>query len=819
MSKPLASNQDIKIAELRAHYRQKLAGYVAELKEHWSLIHKNPQHLDQLLSIVHRLSGSGKSYGFPDISALAKQCELASQNSLSSYDSDFRSELEGPLENLLAAIAREADFETLNHNSEDNTDTIAVEKDASITILLLDDDTDFAAQLCAKLSATGFQVYHRKNIEQLSQYINTFRPDMLIVDMDFYGDRLAGANYVSLWRLTDSTPLPIFFVSAFDSFEVRLAAARAGASHFMRKPLDINKLITLIQIELSLENSTPYRVLIVDDDEDLLLLYSTALSGAGYEVWTATHAEQALLTLEQAQPELILIDVYMPYCDGIELGKIIRQHEEFTAIPLLFMSAAADTDVKLACARLANDEFITKPIETWRLLMVVKSRVAKGRSLKSSTGNCIVGEIVNDRDLLTGLHKVTKIRNEISRMQSQTGSIPKLALLRLDIRDFHTVNNLHGYFLGDEILQRLAWEFTRCLKNGDILCRESADQFILLRTQYSDLISVDKLITSLKQAIETVNKIESHIGLTLTVDIGVALSDENKVSATRLLDASDAALFTAKRSPVADVCYFGEAILENLKVNAVKVDAIKRALENGMFVAAYQPIVDIKNGHIVGMEALARWREEDNKLLGPAEFIPLLEEQGLISKLTIQMMRQVIPQLMAWRNRFSNLFMSFNLSAQDIQTPIFINELKHLLDKHQVNPRYLVLEITESELLSDWQQASKVLRSLKEIGVQIAIDDFGTGYSSLSYLQRINADKLKIDRSFIQHWTHTKDSRLLSLMMQLGKTMGMTVIAEGIETQHELAFLKTLECDQYQGYFKAMPMLAEVIEQQTWFVD
>lgn len=806
-----------KLDKLRSAYRKNLALYKTEMENVWAEVPQDARQLYALTAIAHRLSGSGKAFGFADVSLAAKECELACQNSSTFTASDLVSALQIPVENLLATLEKHADFDT-GIRAETVTDE-ASPPGAHLPnkILLLDDDADFSAQLCAKLTDVGFHVYHQTEIDRFEESIASFAPDLLLVDMDFYGERVAGAKQVASWQRGDTAPLPIIFISGFDHFDVRLAAARAGGNHFLRKPLNIGKLIALLNAELNLAPSEPYRVLIVDDDEDLLRLYGSVLTTAGYSVWTAMNAEQALMLLEQAEPELILIDVYMPACDGIELGKIIRQHEEFATIPMLFMSAAADTDIKLACARLVNDEFINKPVETWRLLMVVKSRVAKGRMLRTRADALIASETREAQDALTGLPKVSSVRAIIDERIAQAANVPELAILRIDIRDFHTVNNLYGYFFGDEVLQRLAWEFTQCLQEGDVLCRESADQFVLLRTQHADRNSVSQLLRDLREAVESANVAEKHVGLALSVDIGIALSDSATTSANQLLDAADAALFVARKSPVADVCFYGETIVEAMKNRIAKVQAIKSGLEKGEFVVAYQPIVDVKDGVVVGFEALARWRMNDNKLIGPYEFIPLLEQEGLISELTIQVLTQSLAQFAAWQKQFSSLFISLNLSAQDIQKPIFIKVLKSLLSEYRLNPGSVVLEITESQLLSDWQQANIVLRSLRTLGVQLAIDDFGTGYSSLSYLQRINADKLKIDRSFIQHWSNTADARLLSSMIQLGQTMGMSVIAEGVETPSELAFLQTIACDQYQGYFKAMPLLADAVQEQAWF--
>ncbi|AVI61520.1 EAL domain-containing protein [Halomonas sp. GFAJ-1] len=813
----MSDSNNHKMEQLLSAYRERLMLYKTELEALWQTADHDVRSVQHIMSIAHKLNGSGKAYGLVELSQLARELEQACETAKALSLRELRASLSIPIHALLATLERETIARHSNRapNCQPNSALQVNDTSNTIDILLIDDDPDFSNQLSEVLSQYGYQAHCQDDITQLDQAIADYDPVALIVDMDFSGQRFAGANHVSSWRQSSGAPLPVFFVSGYDSFELRLASVRAGGTHYLRKPLDIPKLVSLLNSELNIAPSEPYRVMLVDDDNDLLKLYDEFLTNAGYNVTIATSAQDALRLLEQSHPELILIDVYMPGCNGIELGKIIRQHEEFATIPLLFMSAAADTDMQLACARLANDEFINKPIELWRLLMVVKSRVKKGRHLRSHIGTLTVADAQAAHDSLTALPKLASLLRDIEKaLPSQTPE-NVIAVAKIDIRDFHTINNLHGYYFGDEVLQRLTWELTQRINPGDTLYRESGDEFLLLTQAHTNQASVERYISSLIKAIEDAQIVSKHGMMVLTADVGVVFSTKNS-TAGELLDHADMAIFKAKKSPTAEVCYFDEALKQAQKQCFLLENAIQKGLANDQFIAVYQPIYQVNDNKLAGFEALARWQHPERGLLGPGEFIPLMEEKGLISRLTYQMLTQALSQCATWHRKHPHLFMSLNLSARDIQKPLFLDHLTSLLSHYQLNPSRIVLEITESLLLFDWQQASYLLRQLGDLGVQLALDDFGTGYSSLSYLQRIDAAKLKIDRSFIHQWSLTGDARLLQTMVQLGKTMNMSIIAEGVEKTEELSFLRQLGCDQYQGFLAAKPMMAEEIEQTHW---
>lgn len=817
----MCPNNSDKKANLRARYITHLAQYARQLEALWSAAADNHSNLSDIQSIAHRLAGSGKAYGFRELSQVARELEQALEQTEYLSRQERVSAASEPVSALLQALRQILKDEPneAGHNHSQNTAVTKNQSENAITVLIVDDDKDFALKLSENLDSYGYITHVEQDIAQLEKAIANYDPLAVIVDMDFFGDRFAGARQVTYWQHNDGAPLPVIFISEHDSFDLRLASVRAGGNHFLHKPLDIPRLTTLLRAELKMAPVEPYRIMIVDDDEDLLSLYDSILVDAGYSVRMADSAQNALNLLDQFQPELVLIDVRMPVCNGIELGRIIRQHEEFSTIPLLFMSAFADMDVQLACARLANDEFISKPIEPWRLLMMVKSRVVKGRQLQSMDRVLIAHGENATQDTLTSLPKLAEVRRALNGLLKQPFE-RLVAVIKIDLRDFHTINNLHGHFFGDEVLQSVAWRLSKHLTEDSMLSREGGDEFLILSNEHSSRKELDECVRELVQAVNQVdmNSECSELGsVPLSVDVGVAIATGDTMTADELLDQADMALFKAKAAQDAERVYFDAELQVEQRSRFTLEQSIRQGLDNQEFLAVYQPIFSVEGERIVGFEALARWQHPERGLLGPGEFIPLMEDRGLISRLTEQIICFVVPQFAHWHDINPDWFMSLNLSAQDIQAPVFIDKLTSLIHAHQMMPEKIVLEITESLLLADWQSASQVLASLRSLGVHVALDDFGTGYSSLSYLQRINADKLKIDRSFIEHWSQTGDARLLRAMVQLGQSMSMKVIAEGVEKSEELAFLKQLGCHQYQGFLSARPMLPEDIEAGDWF--
>ncbi|WP_339859828.1 EAL domain-containing protein [Pseudohongiella acticola] len=805
------------LATLSEEYQRHLADYRLNLEQCWQELQNSPTSakLKEISSIAHRLAGSGKAYGFDSLSHVAKGLEMACNSAATKPAPEFSHTLDQHVVDLLDCLRTNTSHAHGNESTPVSHHHQVSAGDDAATILIFDDDTDFCKMLSHLLRSTGYTVHGIDTLDAFVSCIERYRPGAVIVDMDFFGKRFAGANKVLEWRQRNGEPIPVIFVSGYDSFELRLAAVRAGGNFFLSKPLDEDRLLHLLDSELNLGPKNPCRVLLVDDDTDLLRLYKSTLTQAGFAVQTASGATSALFLLNQELPNLVLIDVHMPHCNGIELGQLIRQHEKFSHVPLLFMSAANDIDTQLACARLTSDEYVSKPIEPWRLVMLVKSRSSRQRS-PGSVASSHSG-IEQQRDPLTALHSLGSFRARVQSRLDSLQSHQTFAVLKLDVRDFHTVNNVYGRITGDQVLQRLAWELSQCLDDDGILGRESGDEFLIMTGTGATATSVTQLAESLAATTRKPMQFDDQRTIVLSSDIGIAMTTLDTKIADDLIRHADSALFVARRSGAPTVKYFDASLQDHQRDRFNLAQEVRHALQQNQFTAAYQAVFSFKDGSLIGFEALARWQHPSRGLIGPGAFMQVMEEQGFISELTLLMLETALKQLAHWRKTHSNLFMSINLSALDIQKPDFIDALKNLLDIYQLTPDSVVLEITETALLADWQTAIQTIDILRAMGVKLALDDFGTGYSSLSYLNRIRPSTLKIDKSFVSEWSESHDESLLRTMVHLGHDMDMNVVAEGIETVEELNFLKDINCNCYQGFLRARPMFKDDVALADWF--
>ncbi|MBS1196805.1 MAG: putative signal transduction protein containing a rane domain, an and a domain [Proteobacteria bacterium] len=386
----------------------------------------------------------------------------------------------------------------------------------------------------------------------------------------------------------------------------------------------------------------------------------------------------------------------------------------------------------------------------------------------------------------------------------------QVALMFLDLDHFKHINDSLGHTIGDQLLQSVAERLTACVRDTDTVCRQGGDEFVILLAEIEQAQDAGIIAEKLIEAFVEPHVIGGH-ELHVTLSIGISVYPEDGKDVDSVLQNADTAMYHAKASGRNNYQFF-KAEMNTRAVHRLSVESsLRRALKKGEFFLQYQPQIDIASGAITGTEALIRWQDPQLGLVYPEQFIPIAEECGLIVPIGRWVLREACRQVKAWQDAgLPAVPVAVNISAVEFRHKNFLAGIALILKETGLKPTYLELELTESILMHDTESSKSGLEALKAMGVNLAIDDFGTGYSSLSYLKRFPIDTLKIDQSFVQDiTTNADDATIVSAVIGMGRNLKQRVIAEGVETCEQLAFLRTQLCDQGQGFKFSHPLSAE----------
>jgi diguanylate cyclase (GGDEF)-like protein/PAS domain S-box-containing protein len=388
------------------------------------------------------------------------------------------------------------------------------------------------------------------------------------------------------------------------------------------------------------------------------------------------------------------------------------------------------------------------------------------------------------------------------------------AVLLLNLDRFKTINDSLGYTAGDRLLQSVAQRLTSCVRESDTVARFGSDEFAILLTQISRPQDAANAARAIKEVLDQAFIFDEQ-EVFISTSIGISLYPHDDRDTAGLLKNAGAALDRAKVEGGNRYEFYTAGGTTRALKQLVLESNLRGALERSEFVVQYQPQVTIPDFHLVGMEALVRWQHPSLGLLYPSEFVPLAEESGLIIALGEWVMRNACLQNKAWQDAgLAPMRLSVNFSARQFQQPAFINAVAEILRETNLDPRWLELEITESSIMKEPDQAIEKLHELKLMGIRVAVDDFGTGYSSLNYLKRFPIDTLKIDKTFVADvCKDPHDTAIVRAIITLGHALDLTVIAEGVETQEQLKYLSSLGCDVVQGFLFSKSLPAPVFEE------
>jgi len=417
-------------------------------------------------------------------------------------------------------------------------------------------------------------------------------------------------------------------------------------------------------------------------------------------------------------------------------------------------------------------------------------------------------------DVLTGLPNRVLFNDRLEQaMISAQRNHSRISLLFLDIDRFKQINDTLGHSTGDQLLQNVGRRLLECVREQDTVSRQGGDEFIIVLAD-ADATGAELVAEKILHAILQPYTIEQH-DLRITASIGIAVYPDHAQDSENLIKYADVAMYQAKENGRNCYQHFDPSMnassYERLKLET----ALRDALQRNELEVFYQPQVNLADGHIIGCEALVRWLHPTLGMIYPEKFIPLAEETGLIIPINHWVAEQAIKQCRAWRDiGFDALTMSINLSALQFRQHSLLQQIRDLLQQYNLPANVLDLELTESILMQGVERTLATLHELSAMGVIISIDDFGTGYSSLSYLKLFPIKQLKIDQSFVRDiTTDTSDATMVRTIIVMARSLKLHVIAEGVETAEQAAFLAQCGCERAQGYYYSRPIPAAEFEQ------
>jgi diguanylate cyclase (GGDEF)-like protein/PAS domain S-box-containing protein len=680
-------------------------------------------------------------------------------------------------------------------------------------LLIVDDSEINRDMLARRLSRRGYEISMAESAHGLLERVRKENIDLILLDIEM--PEISGLDALkALRQYYTPIQLPIIMVTARNQSEDVIVALELGANDYLTKPIDFP--IALARIKTQLSHKRAENALRESEER-----YALAARGANDGLWDWN---------------LVADIIYFSPRWKATLG---YQDHEIGSSPDEWFGRIHESDRDLVKRRIADHQNGSLPhfeseirmlhkdgTYRWMLSRGVMVRDESGKPLRmaGSQTDITEGKVA---DPLTGLPNrlffIERLLRLIEQRKRRTDAL--FAVLFLDLDGFKMINDSLGHIVGDKLLISVSKRLLDCLRSNDLVARADepftvarlgGDEFAILLDHLNSAEDAKAVADRLMQELNRPFELDEKEIFT-TVSIGIALSSSGYLYPEEFLRDADTAMYRAKSTGKARSEIFDADMRATITSRLQLETDLRHALHRKEFRNVYQPIVLLATGQVAGFEALLRWQHPERGLLGPAEFIPVAEETGLIRDLGWWNLREACRQICEWKNRlsgFSDLIMSVNLSVKQFQQANLVGDIRKLLQELSLPAETLQLELTESSVMTDPHTAISMLEQIKAQGICLAIDDFGTGYSSLSYLHRFPLNTVKIDRSFTSTMGNGGDGiQIVKTIMPLASNLGFDVVAEGVETQEQVRLLKELKCKYAQGYYFSKPLTAEAAEE------
>lgn len=678
------------------------------------------------------------------------------------------------------------------------------------TILIVDDTPANLGVAVDFLEGKGFTVLVAQDGEEGLQRAQLVLPDLILLDVMMPG--IDGFETCRRLKKTESTKdIPVIFMTALADTSDKVKAFAAGAVDYVSKPFQVEELLARINTHLSLRTA---QKLLASQNEEL------KVSEIRYHRLFET-AKDGILLLDLKTGLITDVNVSVINMLGFSrdnyLGRKLCDIQPFDTVP----------ECATTLAPLQARDSVS--FDHWRLTakntsLVDVEFVASAYDVDGARMvQCNIRDITNRirdeeritymalHDALTGLPNRTLLKDRlIQSIAMACRNNKRVAVLMLDLDHFKDINDSLGHQIGDGLLEALAKRLKSSLRDSDTVARIGGDEFVIALPEASSDLDIEEIVQKLLVALHEPFRIEGH-ELVVTGSIGIAKYPDDGENPGVLLRVADMAMYAAKSSLRGSYRFFTPELDRSTQRRISLANDLRQACARGEFVLYYQPQVSTKSGAITGVEALMRWNHPTRGMIGPMEFIPMLEQMGMMIEIGTWVLHTACAQNIAWqREGLTPVWMAVNVSAQQFYRGDLVRIVEEALRISGLESKWLELELTETLTLDDSEIALNIMRRLKLLGIRLSLDDFGTGWSSLSYLRKFPLDRIKIDQSFMRDIPLVGPAEaVVTSIIDLARNLGFATIAEGVETTQQLDYLDLKKCDEIQGFIYSPPLPAK----------
>ncbi len=604
------------------------------------------------------------------------------------------------------------------------------------------------------------------------------------------------------------------------------------------------------EIQEVLLSGKSLNVLIVDDSKVIRAAIREILEIGNIQVTEACDGKEALKSIDDNLPDLVLLDSVMPKLDGISVLKVLRKSYSKIQLPIILVASLGSPREMVQALDLGANDYVSKPIDfdvLWARLtnqLMQKQAAEFLRSAQHSLEKQIKQRTAELKASNQQLEKEIKVRlltedrlqkqasyDELTGLPNRSLAADRLqqTLIKakrhklkpcvafLDLDNFKYINDTFGHAAGDDLLKEAARRLTRCARGSDTVARLGGDEFLLILDDANNTkghqpeSGVRHVAERIIESFAKPFVIEDQ-ELNITPSIGFAIYPKDGEDSNELMRHADAAMYRSKNDGKNTYCFYSPEMTVQAKLRMKVEGQLRHALERNELSIHYQPIINSKSGEIVKAEALLRWDCDELGMITPDYFIPIAEETGMILPMGNWVIKQACEQVKNWRNLgWQNICVTINVSSRQFQSnSSLVETIREALKQNNLPSDAIQLELTEGILLEETSASAEIMKQIENIGIKLLIDDFGTGYASLSYLQRYNFDSLKIDRSYTNNVLRSKQgAKLVKAVIAMANSLGMSVVSEGVETKAQLDFFLGADCEYMQGYYFSKPVPAD----------